>query len=463
MGLFSGCTPPPQEQLVVRETSLEGVSGVALPGGRFLWMKTVERDELRLPPSGVPEAAILLYLGVTAGGSDGERPREVLGHRKLAASAQLLVEEPLSGGSLPLLPDLFRYDYNACQGLLRNARERLFAGASSDASGRVVALRFADAGAKEAREEWGLFYPENGALTDLPRPGQQAQSLVPPLWAASNLSPPADRRVAVKLSPDGRFAAALTKSSDLEISALDGFPTSMPPVKAWEFAWHPRLGLLYITSPKGLESLSPIAGERILLLEKLPSGEKPLALDPSPDGRFLLATAAGGGETLWRLALDTSGAVVSAAVPMPEEASSWNQRVWAPGTESELWCFHPLGGPLWKVDVARCRAVASWKWDRSLAELHLSQSGPTLPTLTLRYTRPGAPKWHTFTAWYDAEAKRFRGLSEPAPVDMISWTPLPLPKERTYGKDRRFSLARLRPRRPGGGLHDGRDFGQGHR
>jgi len=420
VSLLGACRRAPAEKLQVAETALEGTGGILLPGGTFLCLETWERDEYRLDPK-APRAALDLYRGIVSEGQESEAPPEVLGHRKLAATARLVRVEPGGAGALPLVPDLYRYDYAVCQGLLRNARQTLFVGAGSDGAGRAVCLPLWSSGSAAADEDWALLYLENGALTTVPRPGRPARKLAAPLEAASVTAARPDRRVDVRLAPDGRCVASVGRNGALEVAALDGRPLQSSGRRVWSCAWHPRLERLYLTSESGLELLDPANDTARPFPLTLPGGGKASSVEPSPSGRLLLLVPTGGRTTLFCLPLDEAGAPAGEPRLLPLEAGGGALRVWDPGERDFLWCFDTVRGEAFLVDAAAGRLLATWEWDRSKIELTAAQTSPDLPTLTIRYAAPGFPSWQRFTAWLDPATMQFVGVTEKPPIPGIQW------------------------------------------
>jgi len=418
--VLGACHREPREKIQVAETALEGTGGIALPGGGLLHLETWERDEFRLDAK-APKASLERYRGIVSGGLESEAPPDVLGHRKLAATARLALAEPGGSGSLPLVPDLFRYDYAVCQGLLRDSRQTLFEGAGCDRAGRAVCLPLWSSGTAAADEDWAILYLANGALTTVPRPGRPARTLAAPLEAATVTAPRPDRRLAVRLSPDGRTVASLGRTGALEVSALDRRSLQSSGRRVWACAWHPRLDRLYLTSESGLELLDPANDTARPFPLSLPGGGQASSVEPSPSGKLLLLVPTGGRTTLFALPLDEAGAPVGEPRLLPLEAGGGALRVWDPGERDLLWCFDTARGEAFLVDAAAGRLLATWEWDRSKIELTAAQTGPDLPTITIRYAAPGFPSWQRFTAWLDPATLKFVGVTEKPPIPGIEW------------------------------------------
>lgn len=418
-GLLAGasCRPDPPPPVEV-ESLLEGAGGVALPAG-FLHLSTQERDRFEVAPN-AGLAAVDRYRGILAAGTEVERPPEVLGHQKVAASASLVLSG--SGGEgLPLLNSLFMYDYSVCQGLLREARTSLFEGASTDAAGRVVALRLWSAGAVGADHDWVLVYPENGALTAVPRPGRAAGGLVPPLPASAVTDPRPERRLAVRLDPTGRFAAAIRRDGGLEVASLRSGELALTVPAAWDCAWHPNLPLLYAATKRGLEVVEAGSGTVRTLTMPLLGGESPRALEVDPSGNALHVVPTGGTTALYRVALGGDGMPTGPARPLPEEVARASARVWEPGGRSVVWAFDAARGFAYRLEAHSGRRLGTWFWDPEALSLSAVQTGPDRPTVTLQYAAEGHPEWQRFTAWLDPETLQFHGVSQPPPVAKIEW------------------------------------------
>lgn len=411
------CRPDPPPAVEV-ESQFEGAGGVLIPGG-FLHLRTQERDAFQVA-QGAPAEALERYRGILSAGSEAERPPEVLSHRKVAASAALLLAG--SGGEgLPLLPNLFMYDYTVCQGLLREARASLFEGASSDDTGRVVALRLWPAGAVGEREDWVLLYPGNGALTGVPRPGKHAVGLVPPLAAALAADPRPERRLTVRLDPTGRFAAGIRRDGTLEVASLKPGELSLTAPAVWDCAWHPSLPLLYAATKRGLEVVEAGSGTVRPLPMALLGGESPRALEVDPSGGAIHIVPTGGSTALYRVALGLDGIPTGPARPLPAEAAQASARVWEPGGRSVIWCFDGGRGVAVRLDAYSGRHLGTWFWDPAAVEVRAVQTASDRPTVTLQYAAEGHPEWQRFTAWLDPETMAFHGVSEKPPVDKIEW------------------------------------------
>ncbi|MCI4398003.1 MAG: hypothetical protein JHC34_04110 [Acidobacteria bacterium] len=413
----AGCSRTPKPREVVIDTTLEGKGGIYAPNFGFLFLETEERDQYALERNS-SEAELDIYRGIVLQGLESEAPRSILARRKLAATTSLLLAQKGSSLAMPLVQDLFHYDYAVCQGLLREGREDLFGGARGWQSGGVVALPLWTAGAAAPDEDWALLYLENGALATLPRPGLKARPIATPM-AAGTTKRGGDQVVQVALGAKGALVAELRRSGTLDAVVEDGSSLFEKPLKAWDMAWHPSIPLLYVTSPRGLEIISISGGKANKAACALPGKMTASALSASPDGTTLLLYPAGGASKLLSLPLNAEGKPGGKALLLPSLAASASCRAWEPSSHV-LWCFKTDSGQAWRVDASTGKVLGSWSWPKERATLEAMDTGEG-PTVTLRYSAGGYPSWQRFTAFLDPQSLKFVGLSEPSPVSGITW------------------------------------------
>lgn len=413
----AGCSRTPKPREVVIDTTLEGKGGIYAPNFGFLSLETEERDQYTLARNS-SEADLSIYRGIVLQGLESEAPKSILARRKLAATTSLLLAQKGSSLAMPLVQDLFRYDYAVCQGLLREGREDLFGGARGWQSGGVVALPLWTAGAAAPDEDWALLYLENGALTTLPRPGFKARPITTPM-AAGTVKRGGDQVVQVALGAKGALAAELRRSGALEVVGQDGSSFLEKPVKAWDMAWHPSIPLLYVTSQRGLELISASDGRARKAACALPGKMTASALSASPDGTTLLLYPAGGASKLVAVPLDAKGEPGGKALLLPALTASASCRVWEPSSHV-LWCFKTDSGQAWRVDASTGTVLGSWSWPKERATIEARETGEG-PTVTLRYGASRYPSWQRFTAYLDPSTMKFTGLCEPSPLEGITW------------------------------------------
>jgi len=417
----AGCSRVEKPREMVLDTTLEGRGGIYAPHFGFLFLETEERDQYTLAKN-ASEPELELYRGIVLQGCEAEAPKTILARRKLAATTSLLLEQPGSSLPIPLAPDLFRYDYAVCQGLLRQAREDLFGTARCWQSGGVVALPLWTAGAASPEEDWALLYLENGAVTTLPRPGIEARPLVPPL-AAGTVKRGGDQVLQVALGSKGALVAALRRSGLLYVVDQNGVSMASENVHAWDMAWHPALPILYVASSKGLKMFAIGNGHARAMACRLPNGVMASALSVSPDGSLLLLYPAGGVAKLFSVSLDARGEPVGGVKAIPGHAPSASSRVWEPFSHV-LWCFDANTGQAWRVDGSTGAVLQVWSWPKERASLDAKETGER-PAVTLTYGVNGYPSWQRFTAYLDPQSMKFVGLSEPSPLEGISWKEQP--------------------------------------
>ena len=408
--------PKPRETTV--ETTLEGKGGIYAPGLGFLFLQTEERDSFSLA-LGASGADLDLYRGIVLQGLESEAPKTILGRRKLAATTSLMLEQQDSSLAVPIVPDLFRYDYAVCQGLLREGRNDLFGAARGWRSGGVVALPLWTAGAASPDEDWALLYLDNGALASLPRPGTPSGALSPPL-AAGSVKRSGDQVVQVALGAKGALVAEMRRSGALEVLATDGTSILKEPVTAWEMAWHPALPLLYAATPRGVLIIRDGEGRALKASIRMPGNGPASSLSVSTDGTRLILSPAGWAAKLMSVALRPDGAPEGPLLSLPSEAASASRRVWEPMSHL-LWCFDTSSGQAWRLDASSGKILGRWRWPVDQASLDARDTGGG-PTVTLRYSSAGLPSWQRFTAYLDTKTMKFIGLSEPSPVAGIQWS-----------------------------------------
>ncbi len=413
----AGCSRQPKPREVTMDTTIEGRGGIYAPNFGFLFIETEERDEYALAKES-SEAELKLYRGIVFEGLEAEAPRSILARKKLAATTSLLLEQSGSALALPLVQDLFCYDYAVCQGLLRQGRHDLFGQARGWQSGGAVALPLWTAGAASADEDWAVLYLENGAITTLPRPGLKARPLAPPL-AAGTVKRGGDQVLQVALGSKGALVAELRRSGIVDIVDQNGASMAREEIHAWDMAWHPSLPILYLASSKGVLAAAVGSSHTRAITCGLPKNAKASALSVSPDGTRMLLFPAGGAARLYSLPLGAGGEPLGQASPLPEEAAFASARVWEPSSHV-LWCFHSDKGQAWRVDASTGMILGNWSWPKGLARLDARDTGEG-PTVTLTYGVSGYPSWHRFTAYLDPQSMKFTGLSEPSPLEGIAW------------------------------------------
>ncbi len=412
-----GCSPSPKPRETTIETTLEGKGGIYSPGFGFLYLQTEERDSYSLA-RGASLADLDLYRGVVLQGLEIEAPKSILGRRKLAATTSLMLEQQDSPLAVPIVPDLFRYDYAVCQGLLREGRAELFGAARGWQSGGVVALPLWTAGAASPDEDWALLYLENGALATLPRPGVASSPMGPPL-AAGTVKRSGDQVVQAAVGAMGTLVAEMRRSGALEVLGTDGTSVLKEPVTAWDVAWHPKLPLLYAAGPRGVFVISASGGQSFKARVSMPGNVPASSLSVSTDGAMMILSPAGGAAKLMAVALGLNGEPEGAVSSLPHEAAAASRRVWEPESHV-LWCFETDSGQAWRLDAATGRVLGRWRWPIAKASLDARDTGGG-PTVTLRYGSSGHPAWQRFTAYLDTRTMKFTGLSEPSPLAGIEW------------------------------------------
>jgi len=407
---------PPAELETGRVDHVQpGQGGIVLPDGGLLALETRESvvlygeaesvtrdcalaavDALEDPESQLPAAISRVHI---ARGDVRLLRIAPDGSRRVAADPFLTFDPPVPHGRLERIREGFFDDLSGC---LRN---------------RQILLPLHRAG--NAVGDWAVLHAETGSLRGLPRKAGTAEPIPLPLRPASPEGGAApDTRLLARFTAIPDVVAALGARGELSFPGTEAPPESVPAIRGWDAAPHPRLPLVYLAGADGIHTV-PIGGSP----EPWDTGGRTFQrILVSPDGSVLLALESGGTPRWIRFLLDGEGRPGGDALSMPPELSRSASVVWEPGETKVAWGFPRSGGSAWRVDVRTGRLLAASELPGGI-RLKAAQTG-SVPTVVIVYAKPNGRSWEKTLAWLDPESLIFNGIGAPPPLKRLEWTPV---------------------------------------